>query len=193
MSLEVYIPATKSLFISSQAVNKTTGEVIALTPNHKLLYFWCKDQYDFFESKGQKFFASWEEICNVLGITYNSRPTKKAIKELQTIGLIITEGSKKSNNKIVKRVDTILDWDFNNPQVEEFKTEEAIQVRRSSKQARIDSWKEKKKASGDWVDYKKNKETPKPSPVIDTPPAWATQEELPDPFAVDDFDFECPF
>lgn len=71
MRKEVYIPATKSLFTASTATNVKTSEVIKLTNDHKMIYFWCKDQYDFFKSRSSKFFASWEDIIkNLGGMTY---------------------------------------------------------------------------------------------------------------------------
>lgn len=144
MPKEVYIPCTKSLFLASQAVNTETGEVIELTPVHKLLYFYCKDQYDFFISQGQKFFASWEDLCCATNIPYNSRKTKSVIADLQKMNLVVVDGGRKSNNKVVRRCDNKLVWELHNPQYTEFTSNEAEAKRVSDKKERLEKYKERK-------------------------------------------------
>lgn len=187
MSKEIYIPATKSLFTCSQVVNKTSGEVIKLTNDHKMIYFWCKDQYDFFNSKNQKYFASWEEILKQVGGMTYERKIKRVIKELSEIGLVTVEGSKKSNHKIVKRVDEITEWLFENPENDAYKAPEAIEERKAAKVERFNNWETKKKEDNSWVDHSKKPYTPpqQPKPTYKEPEEYDPFDDPFDPFMND--------
>lgn len=155
---EIYIPCNKTLFTATQATNTKTGEVIKLTSDHKMIYFWCLDQYKFFNSQGKKYYETWEDILSVVGLSYE-RKAKRIIKDLSMIGLIVSEGSKKTNHKLVKAVGSIKDWTFNNPSREKLSSVEHKTARTEAKNKRFEEYKSKK--AQDVKDVE--------SPIVDTP------------------------
>lgn len=187
MSKEVYIPATKTLFTAAVATNTSTGEEIVLTPEHKMVYFYCKDQYDFFKGRGAKFFASWEEIIIAIGLASYTPKLKRITKDLQTIGLIEIVGGKKSNHKVVRPVYSMKEWELSNERSKLFKSPEAVEERKEAKKQRLDDWANKQPRV-------EPKELPKEAPQVISPVKQApvVEQDFPDYPEEDIYGGECP-
>lgn len=64
------------------------------------------------------------------------------------MNLVVVDGGRKSNNKVVRRCDNKLVWELHNPQYTEFTSNEAKAKKVSDKKERLEKYKERKENDG---------------------------------------------
>ncbi len=110
----VYIPCDKMMFVTNEVISKNDGRVIKITANHRLIYFWCKNQYEFFKALDKRYIESWESIFRLVDLAYNTS-AKNIVKDLREIGLIEVLGGKRDAYKVVHPPQHCMDWIFKSP------------------------------------------------------------------------------
>lgn len=180
-----YAKIELTILQANEAVSMETGEVVKISPETKLVYSYMLNQYEMHQKfRNEAYVESWDRIFSTV-CDVASQKQKKIVKELTTLGLVVVEG-KKNAKKIVKPCGQI-DWVFTNKKLEDFLSPAAKTRRENAKKKRIEDWKEKKKANGEWKDLRSGGEQEEVS---------STKSETPlsDPFDWDDLpEEEIPF
>lgn len=184
-----YTKIENTILQANEAVHMETGEVVKISPETKLVYSYMLNQFEMHQKfRNEAYVESWDRIFSTV-CDVASQKQKKIVKELTTLGLVVVEG-KKNAKKILKHCSQV-DWVFNNKKLEDFLSPSAKTRRENAKKKRIEDWKEKKKAKGEWKDSSRGENvetTPhEPCPVM-------SNTTVSDPFNWDDLpDEEIPF
>lgn len=102
MEQQEFLKIEAALRKAAKVVNKNTGEVLKITPSHKLIYRYMLERYRFFSKAGNRYFDNQESISQECAISLAT--TQRLLYDLKDVGLIVVQtellersGSRKKN------------------------------------------------------------------------------------------------